>query len=58
MYQDDKARLEEMLAEYERLRKFLRNLDAQAGQVDRQVTEIKAQPPSDCSQPNGATDSQ
>jgi hypothetical protein len=40
MYQDDKTRLEETLAEYERLRKFLRDLDERAEQVDERQSRL------------------
>jgi len=48
MYQDDKARLEETLAECERLRKFLRDLDERVEQVDRWAVEIEPKLSDDC----------
>ena len=42
MYEDDKAKLVETIAEYERLRKFLRELDAKAEQVDARLVELEA----------------
>lgn len=47
MYENDKAKLAETIAEYERLRKFLRDLDAQAGQADARLVEIEKQLPND-----------
>ena len=41
MYQDEKAKLAETIAEYERLRKFLRDLDAKAGRADKKLVEIE-----------------
>ena len=45
MYEDDKARLAKLIAEYERLRKLLRDLDAKAGQVDGRLVEIERELP-------------
>ena len=47
MYEDDKAKLVETIAEYERLRKFLRELDAKAGQVDARLVELERELPDD-----------
>jgi predicted nuclease with TOPRIM domain len=45
MYEDDKAKLAKTIAEYERLRKLLRDLDARAGQVDGRLVEIERELP-------------
>jgi predicted nuclease with TOPRIM domain len=47
MYEDDKAKLAETIAEYQRLRKFLRDLDAKAGQADARLVEIERELPDD-----------
>ena len=44
---DDKERLEKTIAEYERLRKFLRELDEKAGEVDHRLVEIERDLPED-----------
>ena len=41
MFEDNEAQLAETIAEYERLRKLMRDLDAQAGQVDQQLITIE-----------------
>lgn len=48
MYQDDKARLEETVAECERLRKFLRDLDERVEEVDRWAVEVEPELSDDC----------
>ena len=47
MYEDDKAKLAKTIAEYERLRKFLRELDAKAGQVDAGLVGVERELPDD-----------
>ena len=44
-YQDEKARLAALTAEYQRLRKVLDELDAQADAVDGQLVEIERKLP-------------
>lgn len=44
---NDKERLEKTIAEYERLRRFLKKLDEQAGEVDGQLVEIERELPDD-----------
>ena len=53
MYQDEKAKLAETIAEYERLRKFLRDLDAKAGRADVRLVEIERELPDDYVGPDG-----
>ena len=48
MVDDDKIRLDKMVAEYERLKKVLRDLDAQSGTVDQRLVEIERRLPEDC----------
>ena len=45
--EDDKAKLEKTIAEYERLKKFLRDLDAKANTVDARLVEIERELPED-----------
>jgi len=52
MYHNDKARLEETLAEYERLRNFLRDLDESAEQVDGRAVEVEHELSDDYVRPN------
>ena len=42
---DDNKRLARLIAEYERLRRLLRDLDAQANTVDGRLVEIEGQLP-------------
>lgn len=43
--EDDKAKLAKTIAEYERLKKLLRDLDAKANAVDGRLVEIERQLP-------------
>lgn len=43
--EDDKTKLAKTIAEYERLRKFLRDLDAKANTVDARLVEIEDELP-------------
>ena len=45
--EDDKARLARLIAEYERLRKLLHELDVQANTVDGRLVEIERELPED-----------
>jgi prefoldin subunit 5 len=45
MLDENLKRLSEIIAEYERLRRLLRDLDAQAGEVDGRLVEIERQLP-------------
>lgn len=42
---DDKAKTAQMIAEYERLRKLLHELDVQAASVDSRLIEIERELP-------------
>ena len=50
--EDDKAKLARLTAEYERLRKLLRDLDAQANTVDGRLVEIEDQLPNSYTSPD------
>ena len=52
MYNNTEIRLAKMIAEYERLRKLLRDLDEEAGQVDGQLVEIEGKLPDDYQHPD------
>jgi len=52
MYKDGKTQLEETIAEYERLRKFLRDLDAKAEQTDARLVEMERELPDDYACPD------
>lgn len=41
MYEDNKTRLPQLIAEYERLRKLSHELDVQANIVDQRLNEIE-----------------
>ena len=45
MYEDDKSKLARTIAEYERLKKLLQDLDAKAEQVDGQLVEMERELP-------------
>ena len=50
--EDDKTKLARLTAEYERLRRLLRDLDAQANTVDGRLVEIERKLPEDYVHPD------
>ena len=47
MHEDDKTRLARLVAEHERLRNFLHELDVQAASVDGRLVELERDLPDD-----------